>query len=127
MRSLKVLSVASEVFPLVKTGGLADVAGALPGALASAGIEVVTLVPGYPGVLAALGRAEVAYGIDRLHGGRARVLSGQAGGLRVFVIDAPHLYAREGSPYTGPDGKDWPDNAQRFAALGFVAAEIGRG
>jgi len=43
------------------------------------------------------------------------------------VIDAPHLYGREGSPYTGPDGRDWPDNAQRFAALGFVAAEIGRG
>jgi starch synthase len=50
MRSLNVLSVASEIFPLIKTGGLADVAGALPGALGQEGVAVVTLVPGYPAV-----------------------------------------------------------------------------
>src|SRR3954462_6949232 len=111
MSSLKVLSVASEVFPLVKTGGLADVAGALPRALAGQGIEAVTLVPGYPGVLAALERAEVAFEIDPLHGGAARILAAQAGPLQLFVLDAPHLYARPGSPYAGPDGRDWPDNA----------------
>ena len=51
---IKVLSVASEAYPLVKTGGLADVAGALPGALKSNGVEMRTIIPGYPKVLAAL-------------------------------------------------------------------------
>ena len=51
MSELKVLSVASEIFPLVKTGGLADVAGALPAALAREGVEMRTLVPGYPAVI----------------------------------------------------------------------------
>ena len=46
MSKLKVLSVASEIFPLIKTGGLADVAGALPGALSNENIEVATLAPG---------------------------------------------------------------------------------
>ncbi len=46
MTRLKVLSVASEIYPLIKTGGLADVAGALPGALAHEGVDMRTLVPG---------------------------------------------------------------------------------
>ena len=62
-----------------------------------------------------------------LFGGPARLLAGHAAGLDLFIIDAPHLFARPGSPYAGPDGTDWPDNAFRFAALGRVAAEIGRG
>ena len=51
---MRVLSVASECFPLVKTGGLADVVGALPAALAPLGVEMRVLLPGYPAVLAAL-------------------------------------------------------------------------
>ena len=51
---MRVLSVASEVYPLIKTGGLADVSGALPGALKPLGVEMRTLVPGYPAVLAGL-------------------------------------------------------------------------
>ena len=45
----------------------------------------------------------------------------------MFAIDAPHLYDRPGNPYLGPNGLDWPDNAQRFAALARVAADIGLG
>ena len=56
MRPLNVLSVASEIFPLIKTGGLADVAGALPAALAGEGVSVRTLVPGYPAVMRAAAR-----------------------------------------------------------------------
>ena len=48
-------------------------------------------------------------------------------GLDLIAIDAPHLYDRPGNPYLGPDGKDWPDNAQRFAALSRAAAEVARG
>ncbi|TFI58750.1 glycogen synthase GlgA [Sphingomonas parva] len=122
-----VLSVASEIFPLIKTGGLADVAGALPGALKAEGITVISLVPGYPAVLAALGRKQVVHAFPDLFGGAARLLAGRAKGLDLFVLDAPHLYDRPGNPYLGPDGRDWPDNGFRFAALAQVAAALGRG
>ncbi|MDB5369681.1 MAG: glycogen synthase GlgA [Roseomonas sp.] len=125
--SLTVLSVASEVYPLVKTGGLADVTGALPGALTAEGIAMRSLLPGYPAVLRRLGPAETALDLGPLFGGGARLLAARAEGLDLFVIDAPHLYGREGNPYAGPDGQDWPDNPQRFAALGQVAARLGQG
>jgi starch synthase len=124
---MRVLSVASEIYPLLKTGGLADVAGALPGALAKQGIEMRTLVPGYPAVLAAFDAGETVYKINELFGGAARVVAGRARGLDLFALDAPHLFNRPGSPYLGPDGMDWPDNAQRYAAFSQVAADIGRG
>ena len=47
--------------------------------------------------------------------------------LDLLVLDAPHLFARPGNPYVTPDGKDWPDNGVRFAALSRMAAEIGQG
>lgn len=125
---MRVLAVASEAYPLVKTGGLADVVSALPPALAAEGVEVRTLLPGYPAVLAGLADGEeVVLAWADLFGGPARLLRGQAGGLGLFVLDAPHLYDRPGQPYTAPDGRDWPDNAQRFAALGRAGADIARG
>ncbi|MBS7537841.1 glycogen synthase GlgA [Ancylobacter lacus] len=127
MPGLKALSVASEVFPLVKTGGLADVVGALPGALAAEGVEVRTLVPGYPAVMAALQDRQEAYYFEHLFGGAGRLWSGRAGGLDVYVIDAPHLYDRPGGIYVDADGQDWGDNAIRFAALAAIGSGIGRG
>jgi starch synthase len=127
MSSIRVLSVASEVYPIIKTGGLADVVGALPVALKTEGIETRTLVPGYPAVTNSLQAAEEVLYLPNFHGGSARVLSGSCAGIDLFVLDAAHLYARPGSPYSSPDGADWPDNAIRFAALGRIAADIGRG
>ncbi|NKX43776.1 glycogen synthase GlgA [Roseicyclus persicicus] len=124
---IRVLSVTSECAPLVKTGGLADVAGALPGALAPLGVEMRTLLPGYPRVMAAVGRGKAVLEDPDLFGGPARVIAARAGGLDLLVLDAPHLFGREGAPYNGPDGRDWPDNPERFAALGWVAAEIAGG
>ena len=124
---LTVLSVASEMFPLIKTGGLADVTGALPAALAGENIAVRTLIPGYPAVLDALEKARPVHTVPDLFGAGARVLAGQVSGLDVLILDAPHLYTRTGNPYLGPDGRDWPDNAVRFAALARVAAAIGGG
>lgn len=126
MADLRVLSVAAEAFPLIKTGGLADVVGALPGALATEGVEMRTLLPGYPAVISALQDAVPVHSLAQLHGAPARVLAGRAAGLDLFVLDAPHLYARPGGPYSGPDG-EWPDNGLRFAALAQVAASIGHG
>jgi starch synthase len=124
---LDVLAVASEIFPLIKTGGLADVTGALPGALAEEGIAVRTLIPGYPAVLGAIDGARTVGTENDLFGGEARLLAARAAGLDLLVLDAPHLYARPGSLYSRPDGSDWPDNAVRFAALSRVAADIGSG
>jgi starch synthase len=124
---MQVLSVASEIFPLIKTGGLADVVGALPAALARENVAVRTLVPGYPAVLEKIERTEEINVQAELFGGRARLLSATASGLDLFVLDAPHLYRRPGNPYTDQHGKDWPDNGQRFAALAKAAAELGRG
>ena len=124
---LRVLSVTSEIYPLVTTGGLGNVAGALPAALAAQGLEVRSLVPGYPGVMAALQGAVAVHSLPDLFGGPARVLEGKAAGLHLFCIEAPHLYNRPGTPYGQPDGTDFPDNPQRFAALAQVAAAIGLG
>jgi len=124
---LKILSVASEIFPLIKTGGLADVTGALPGALAAENLEVHSLVPAYPAVLAALAQAATVAEWPDFFGGPARILAGTSAGLALFALDAPHLYGRSGNPYVAPDGQDWPDNPQRFAALAYAAALIGRG
>ena len=127
MTAVTVLAVASEIFPLIKTGGLADVVGALPSALAAEGIRTVTLIPGYPAVLNSLAGAEPVHDFGDLFGGPARLLRGRAAGLDLLAIDAPHLYARPGSPYDGPDGWEWGDNATRFAALGNVAAQLAVG
>ncbi|PPQ40225.1 starch synthase [Rhodoblastus acidophilus] len=124
---MKVLSVASELYPLIKTGGLADVAGALPGALAPEGVEIRSLIPGYRPVMAALKKAESAAEFEDLFGGPARLLAARVGALDLFVLDAPHLFVRDGGPYGGVDGRDFPDNALRFAALGKVGALIGQG
>jgi len=127
MTALAVLSIASEIYPLIKTGGLADVVGALPSALAREDVIIRTLLPGYPAVLAKLESAEPAYAYPDLLGGPARVLAGRAAGLDLFVLDAPHLFDRVGNPYLSPDGRDWGDNAQRFAALARVGADLAKG
>ena len=124
---MRVLSVASEIFPLIKTGGLADVVGALPRALAPLDIEMRCLVPGYPKVLREIGDAEVLHRDADFFGGEMRILAARAHDLDLFVLDAPHLYDRPGNPYTASDGTDWPDNAQRFAALARAGASIGQG
>jgi starch synthase len=127
MSKLQVLAVTSEFYPLIKTGGLADVAGALPGALAEEDVVVTTLLPGYPAVLAALPAADPVATIADLFGGPATLLAGRSGEARILAIDAPHLYGRAGNPYVDASGVDWPDNAQRFAALARVGADIARG
>ncbi|MBN9309816.1 glycogen synthase GlgA [Devosia sp.] len=124
---MEVLSVASEAYPLIKTGGLADVVGVLPAALAPHGVSMRVLLPGYPRVMSGLTGGHEIYWFEDLFGGEARLIAGRANGLDAIAIDAPHLYDRPGNPYLGPDGKDWPDNWRRFAALSFAGYEISRG
>jgi len=124
---IEVLSIASECYPLVKTGGLADVVGALPKAMAPLGVAMRTLVPGYPSVMGQMTDVRVAAELPDFFDGWAKLLWARAGGLDLVVLEAPHLYDRPGNPYVGPDGADWADNWKRFAALSFAAYELGRG
>ncbi|MDP3861856.1 MAG: glycogen synthase GlgA [Phaeovulum sp.] len=126
----RVLSVASECVPLVKTGGLADVVGALPGALAAHGWQMRVLMPAYPGVLAKLdrprARAREVWASNDLFGGAARVVLGEVAGVEILALEAPHLFARLGGPYSDGSG-DFRDNPERFAALCWVAADLAQG
>lgn len=123
----RVLMVASECAPLVKTGGLADVVGALPLAMAAQGWQARVLLPAYRGLRERLEDAAEVMRIDALFGGAATLWAGRSAGLDLLLVDAPHLFDRPGSIYLGPDGKDWPDNARRFAGLSQVAAQVARG
>jgi len=76
MTATKILAVTSEIYPLVKTGGLADVAGALPLALRRHGVETVTLVPGYPAVTRTIDRLDHVWVMpyDQIDVGRCQQL-----------------------------------------------------
>ena len=119
---MHVLSVAPECAPLIKTGGLADVAGALPGALAAEGVACRVMLPAYPGLADRLEGLETV----GLQDGE-RLLVGRAGGLDLVLFEAPALFDREGrGPYQTPEGRDWPDNAIRFGRFARAAAEVAR-
>jgi starch synthase len=127
---MRVLFVASEAHPLAKTGGLGDVARALPGALARKGVDVRLLLPGYPSALDSLKGAQVEATLDGAMGVPVgRLISGRLpdSGIPTWLIDAPSLYQRPGGPYANAEGVEWPDNALRFAYLSHVGALIGLG
>lgn len=128
MTMTQTLVVAAEAFPLAKTGGLADAISGMTRALAQAGQPLCILLPAYRGVARRLrGVTEVAR-LPGLPGGEARLLSGAcpASGLDVIVLDNPALFDRPGL-YVDEDGKEYPDNAVRFAALSHAALHIALG
>lgn len=124
----RLLFVASEVFPLIKTGGLADVASSLPTVLQRQGADVRILLPGYQGVLE---RIETSAEIARLTlaGEEVAVLETSLPGSNalVWLLDHPLFSGRAGNPYHDEDGYDWPDNAERFMLLSRLAAAISVG
>lgn len=128
--ALKVLHVAAEIFPLVKTGGLADVVAALPVAQAALGDDVRLLLPGYPAVMDAMQRLRPVLDVGACFGAaRVRLMTARLPGssLPAYVIDAPWLYRRRGGPYQDRNGEEWSDNVQRFGLLGWVAAQLAAG
>ncbi len=124
---MQVLAVTPEMFPLIKTGGLADVTGALPIALAGQGVTTRTLIPGYPVVMKAFKKRKALHQYAALQGGKASIYGAKVAGLDLFVLDAPHLFDRAGGPYGDATGADWPDNWRRFAALSQAGADIAAG
>ena len=128
---MNVLHVAAEAHPLVKTGGLADVLGALPQALqAQGGLDTRLLLPGWPAVLQGVVDLRPIATLGPCFGAaRVELLLAQmpGSGLQVYVIRAPMLYGKAGNPYHDPAGQSWPDNLQRFGLLGWVAAQLAAG
>jgi starch synthase len=124
---LKVLHVAAELYPWVKTGGLADVTAGLPRALAAYGVDTRLLLPGFTGFLDAFPRlADIArlrtpFAVERVR----LVRAAPVGARPIYLIDHPPFYDRPGNPYG--DGGDWPDNHRRFALLGWAAAALAAG
>ncbi|MCP3969899.1 MAG: glycogen synthase GlgA [Rhodobacteraceae bacterium] len=122
---MNVLMVASECARLAKTGGLADVVGALPAALAPLGIKCRTVLPAYASLQPLVGKGRQVASFGDLPGGPGRLVQVTAHGIDLLLLDAPQLFDRPGQPYTSPKGNDWPDNHLRFGALAQAAARIG--
>ena len=125
-----ILFVTSEVYPLIKTGGLADVSASLPAALHEIGNEVRILVPAYrplmekltgtplqPVTLFNIGGAQVAIRETRLPGTE----------LTLWLVDHANSFDRPGNPYVAPTGDDWADNAQRFYLFARAAVALALG
>ena len=123
---MKVLHVCSELYPLLKTGGLADVMGALPFAQKEIGIDTRIVLPAYPAIAAGIPHTSVVAEFDNF-AGHIVLRYGEYNGVGVYLIDAPHLYAREGNPYHDANYNDYGDNYKRFALLGWVGAELTTG
>ena len=95
----RILHVAAEIQPLVKTGGLADVLGRLPAAQQELGHEVAVLVPGYRAVLGSVAPLDELLTLDSADDGPVRVLGGKLPGTEVhlLVLDAPQRFDRSGT------------------------------
>jgi starch synthase len=126
---MKILFVTSEFAGLAKVGGLGDVSASLPIALRQHAVDVRVLLPAYPDVLAKfpainwIGSLPPRAQIPACRIGEVQLDSG----VILYLIKAPSLYERPGSPYASPDGRDWPDNHLRWARLSLAAAQIARG
>jgi starch synthase len=127
---MRVLYITAELYPWVKSGGLGDVAAALPTALIAEGIGVRLMLPGFRGFLDAfpritdIARLTTPFAAERVRVGLARLPGTE---ILAYLVDHPTFYDRPGNPYAAPDGSDWPDNHRRFGLFGWIAAELARG
>lgn len=124
---MNVLMVASECAPFVKTGGLADVVGALPAALSRVDVDAQVVLPAYPPLFPLLPEGTEVARFDDLPGGSGRIVKVTAQGITLLLLDAPQLFDRPGGLYVDENGKDWTDNHLRFGALSMAGARIAMG
>jgi len=118
---LDILMVVSEAIPYSKTGGLGDVGGALPGALASLGHRVTVATPRYRGVDDGVEVAAFTQGAWLAAPGFRVLERRQDDGVRFWLVDCPAYFDRE--DVYGAGGGDYPDNSRRFALLSRAALE----
>jgi starch synthase len=127
---MRILVASSEAHPLIKTGGLADVAASLPAALRELGHDARLIIPAYPRAARLLREPKPLCEI-KLPGSRTnvRLLEGSHPDhdLPVYLVDAPEHFCREGNPYTDLSGRDWGDNAERFLLFSRAVALIAQG
>jgi starch synthase len=122
---MRTLFCTSEIYPYLKTGGLGDVAAALPSALVKADVDVRFFLPGYKNILSALQKPETLISFPIYFGAHdVRIIKGvMPEGLVAYVLDAPDFWDR-GGIYVDAKGADWPDNHFRFAAFARAAADL---
>jgi len=128
---MDILFCTSEAYPLIKTGGLADVSGSLPKALGALGNDVRIILPAYPEVLerstglTSLAKLTLVGATEPVE-----ILAGHFSGSNVglYLVNSPAHFRRPGNPYVQDDGSDWPDNAERFAlfARAITALALGQ-
>ena len=128
---MKVLFVASEAYPLIKTGGLGDVVYSLPHALHGRGLDIRLLLPGYRALLQQLDKVRIlgwldVRGVEGMHSARILESHHPDFAFPLWVVDCPPLFDRAGNPYLSASGQDWPDNAERFSVFSRVAALLGQ-
>lgn len=121
----KVLYITSEAFPLIKTGGLADVAGSLPVALLKQSQDVRLLLPAYPEVISKISKYKTIATYS-YYGLPVKIIETRLPGSKVIVwlVDCPAVFDRPGGPYIDQHGEGWEDNALRFAILCYAAVDI---
>ncbi len=122
---MRILFATSEARPLIKTGGLADVSGALPSALRAIDLDCRILLPGYPAVMASCAEATPVCALNGLPGDTVATVLEAAmpdTGVPLYILDIPELFQRKGGPYQDVAGHDHPDNALRFAVFSKAAA-----
>ncbi|MET3462391.1 glycogen synthase GlgA [Variovorax atrisoli] len=129
---MRILQVSAELFPLLKTGGLADIAGALPLALTAAGQDARVLLPGFPAIVAGVRDLAPVAAFEAPWGEGFGLRLGHIDidgtpGIAAYVIDAPALYGRPGNPYEDASRQPYGDNHRRFALLGWAAAQLAQG
>lgn len=129
MAAVKVLFVTSEIAGLAKAGGLGEVSAGLPLALRQRGIDIRIVMPAYQEVIAKLPVIDWTGHLP----GRAAIPGARVGqallpdGVVLYLVAAPSLFDRRGTPYCTPEGGDWEDNHLRFARLSLAAADIAAG
>ncbi|MBM6551628.1 glycogen synthase GlgA [Marinomonas ostreistagni] len=124
---MKILFASSEIHPLIKTGGLADVAGALPVALRQKGLDIQVIMPAYSGMLEKVSAIHQSvnlgnpFGVGDLHLLQATLPDSE---LPIYLVQCQSLFEREGGPYLDPQGQDFQDNHLRFAAFSWACAFV---
>ena len=127
---MKILFCTSEAYPLIKTGGLADVSGSLPKALQQLDNDVRLILPAYPevleraGILTSIANLTLTGAAEPVEILKGRFPDSDVG---LYLVDSPAQFRRPGNPYLQKDGSDWPDNAARFALFARAAVTLALG
>ncbi len=129
MSQPRVLLVTSEAVPLVKTGGLADVIGALAATLSELGVDVSILMPGYPAAMRGAVGLKKLDELTDLPGGNAVLYQGSMPdtGVKVLLVGSDRFDNRTANPYVDHGGNEFEDNALAFASLAHAATRICEG